>query len=273
MDSFREGLKEFYNLKYPILLDHYPGITLQRLIFEFEDFHIQDHAHFKKYLEALNLGIPLAYISEKCFFYNSIFKINRYALIPRYETELLVEIALSEISKNNFKTFCDVGVGPGTILFSVLRDSPISLESLGLDISEEVLNLANENLSLLRPKFKTNQIVALKKSDRLISINQKFDLIVSNPPYIKESDKKNVHQQVVDFEPHVALFIKDQEFEEWFKFFFDQVKKSLNINGVFLMEGHEDNLPDLGCIAQNYFSEIQIIQDLTHRNRFLKAKK
>lgn len=271
MNSFRDRLKEFFNSNSYFLQNEYPGINLNRIISEFEDFHQQEEVHFNQFINALKQGISLSYISQKCFFYNSIFKINRHALIPRYETELLVEMAIAKLKENNYKSICDVGIGPGTILFSILKDSPYPLECMGIDISEEVLLLATENLKLLKNEFKNIHDVLLIQSDRLNLAKRKFDLIVSNPPYIKESDKKKMHHQVISYEPHIALFLKDEEFENWFETFFGQVKDHLNKDGLFLMEGHEDHLLSLYLIAKKYFKEVEIIKDLTQRDRFLRA--
>lgn len=102
-----------------------------------------------------------------------------------------------------------------------------------------------------------------------------FDLIVSNPPYIKkDADLKEVHPQVALFEPHLALFLEDATYDEWFKDFFESIFKNLSDNGVSLIEGHENHLEDLATLAKTIgFKEAVVIQDYTQRNRFLKLKK
>ena len=102
-----------------------------------------------------------------------------------------------------------------------------------------------------------------------------FDLIVSNPPYIKaKADRLKVHSQVEKFEPHLALFLKDEEYDSWFKEFFNEVFDKLKPGGIFWMEGHEDHLQELAKMAQDTgFVDVKIDQDLTNRDRFLRATK
>jgi len=105
--------------------------------------------------------------------------------------------------------------------------------------------------------------------------NEKFHVILSNPPYIKEeNDREFVHNQVDSFEPHLALYLKDEIYDLWFVDLFKQVHHSLYEEGVFLMEGHEDHLENLAIICQNAgFSSVEVLQDYTNRNRFILAKK
>jgi release factor glutamine methyltransferase len=98
-----------------------------------------------------------------------------------------------------------------------------------------------------------------------------FDVILFNPPYIKrDSDFENVHHQVREYEPHVALFLNDAEYDEWFREFFTQLKEKLKYPGIFMMEGHEDHLENLKNLAKEMgFDNAEIIKDYGQVPRFL----
>jgi release factor glutamine methyltransferase len=101
-----------------------------------------------------------------------------------------------------------------------------------------------------------------------------FSLIISNPPYIKDSQKATVHQVVDTFEPKIALYISDAEYSQWYIRFFKEVFSVLETDGILIMEGHEENLSDLQNLArQQGFKEVELSFDYTSRLRFLTAKK
>jgi release factor glutamine methyltransferase len=210
-------------------------------------------------------GYPLAYLMGFSEFYYLRFFIDQNVLIPRPETEFMVDLIRQEANKP-FTKILDVGVGSGVILLSLIRHG-VAKQGVGVDLSLDALNVAQINARRLRVDAK----VELIKSDRLSSVKGKFDLIVSNPPYIKSSSHRSlVHQSVDHHEPSIALYLEDDIYEKWFEDFFTSIRDHLN--GVFWMEGHElelegqkKQLTDLG------FSQVSVINDLTGRPRFLKA--
>lgn len=218
--------------------------------------------------------MPLEYIVQSAFFYKSEYFVDNRVLIPRSETEILVEEAIQMINSRleEVITICEVGVGSGAIGLSVLQDIPKKeVHFIGTDISSDAIDVFNINQ--FRHKFKIPPQHKIKTllSDRLVDVSGKMDFIISNPPYIKESaDRHLVHSQVEMFEPEVALFLPDDEYEKWFLTFFHQVKEHLKIGGTFMMEGHEDHLENLKKHAKTIFnSEVEIKNDYTQRPRFL----
>ncbi len=203
-------------------------------------------------------------------------------LIPRNETEVLVEIACQEIASILKHTderlrIADIGVGSGAIALSIMAESEVPLHMTGLDISVDALKVAKKNWFKLRYKIPRGSEFKLLQSDRLSEIGEedsKFHLIVSNPPYIKRSeDGAFVHSQVDQFEPHVALYLDDDDYECWYNLLAIQVHSALVSEGVFLMEGHEDHWEELEPIFRTAGFETQLINDLTGAPRFLRAKK
>ncbi len=211
-------------------------------------------------------GRPLAYMQGFAEFYQHHFYVNPSVLIPRPETELLVDFIVNDGKK--YESVLDIGVGSGVILLSLLAAQKAK-KGVGVDLSPAALDVAQINTRRLR----LDKNIELKISDRLQNVCEKFDLIVSNPPYIKESSHRSlVHDNVDSHEPHMALYLKDSEYEAWFLEFFNGVKSALFQDGVFWMEGHELELESqakmLECLN---FRHVKIIQDLTQRPRFLKA--
>lgn len=214
----------------------------------------------QKFLE----GFPFAYLTRFSEFYFRKFYVDSRVLIPRNETELLVDLIKQE--NTEFKSICDVGVGSGVILLSL-----VTHKGFGIDISPDALEVTKINAR----RFRLENSVTLHQGDRLYGVSEKFDLIVSNPPYIKESShRKLVHNQVDRYEPHMALFLKDDDYEEWFLTFFNQVKTCLNKDGLFYMEGHELELEhQRDLLLQLGFDDVKVIKDYAGLNRFIRAKR
>lgn len=226
------------------------------------------------YFQELKQGRPLEHIFNNSFFYKHNFYVNEKVLIPRSETEILVEDAVNFIRKshkNDLRIF-EIGVGPGTIALSVAMEiQNKNLTIVASDIDADALEVAKINhfrfSSLIGPNVDFEFLLA----DRMQHVVGVFDFILSNPPYIPRS--KNVHSNVKKYEPDVALFIDDEKYEAWFTELFRQVSQALVSGGHFLMEGHEDELMAQKILAEKYFNNVMIKKDYTDRARFLYAQK
>jgi release factor glutamine methyltransferase len=292
--SLDKYLRGFYETEKKSLLSNYPGLTLHRLkqdiklhaflngvdseeLFEFPYLPHRTHP-LTVFFDKLKVGTPLEYITGYAYFYRSMFKVTSDVLIPRSETEILVELATQEIQrrfKNKKCRVADIGTGSGAIALSLLMEESVSLEMVASDISEKALKLAKENYFNQSYAIPPHHKITFVKSDRLKSIEGEFDLILSNPPYIKkEADFKDVHHQVAVFEPHLALFLEDATYDQWFDEFFTSIYEKLAPQGVSLIEGHEKHLESQAEMALKIgFKEALVIKDYTQRNRFLKLKK
>ncbi|MBF0359873.1 MAG: peptide chain release factor N(5)-glutamine methyltransferase [Oligoflexia bacterium] len=311
METLLQYTKRFFSEHQNFLLNNYPGITVRRILQELEYYFTFGYESFDHFLNSIYLedyynpvtiffkkleqGIPLAYISNYRQFCSSDFYINRDVLIPRSETELLVEMSIKElkrIEKNNFNNsnsnststpdslkIIDVGTGSGCIVISILEHY-YPIDAQATDISANAIEMAKRNYYLLNFKINPQNKLKFYQNDRLFGLDseEKFHLIVSNPPYIKKNaDVKNVHTQVRLHEPELALYIDDEKYEEWYTLFFKQVDQHLLADGVFLLEGHEYHIPTLYNMVKKmisnsalHFKECTIIKDLTQKDRFLK---
>lgn len=287
-------LQSFFSKEKISLLSNYPGLNLHRLSSDiklyallkgvdseelFETAYLPSRNNpITIFFDKLKSGVPLEYITGHAYFYRSSFKVTPDVLIPRSETEILVELAAQEIQKKYRNKTCrlaDVGTGSGAIALSLMLEENVVLDVVASDISNEALLVARRNYFNLKFDIPAKNKISFIKSDRFQNIEGQFDIILSNPPYIKfQSDKETVHQQVQNFEPHLALYLEDDVYDVWFFDFFKSIYQKLNSGGMSLIEGHELHLEDLREVALKIgFAKAEIIKDYTSRNRFIRLLK
>ena len=273
MDSILDQLKQFYLEHQQTLKRNYPGLRLKYFQEQMaQALEVTNDASNLKLEELLSKsldGVPLEYMAKQKFFYRSTFYVDERVLIPRSETEILVEDAIDFLRDGTNCRLAEIGVGSGSIAISIAKE----VEGLFIyagDISSAALAVAKKNIETYQKEFAPNTHLELLHSDRLEGFQGSFDMVVCNPPYIKFSDE--VHPMVKLHEPLEALFLDDHAYEDWFEVLFKQVGDHLAENGIFLMEGHEDHLPQLKSLAAKYFKDIELKKDYTQRTRFLYAK-
>jgi release factor glutamine methyltransferase len=222
----------------------------------------------------LSGNIPLQYVLGKAFFMDMEFVVNSSVLIPRPETEELVSLILkyySEIGAENKLQILDIGTGSGCIAIALKRYIPQSIVS-AIDISVEALKVATENAE------KNEVIINFIKADILDS-NQweshaEFDLIVSNPPYVTHEEKKQMQPNVLEYEPHTALFVSDDDPLLFYRAILAFSKIKLRKAGVLWFEINEMFGDALRNMAINQgFKDVIIISDIHKKERFLQARK
>lgn len=215
--------------------------------------------------EAFLKGVPFAYLLGRAEFYGNEFFINEKVLIPRPETEFLVDLIVQDF-KGKAQRILDVGTGSGVILLSLLSQN-VGKTGVGVDISQDALEVAEINRHRLKLQDKAQLIL----SDRLKNVDGTFDLIVSNPPYIKaQSHRHLVHESVHNYEPREALYLPDDFYVMWFEDFFQEIRSHLK--GTFFMEGHELELDGQAEMLKRLgFQNISVLKDLSGAKRFLRA--
>lgn len=212
---------------------------------------------------------PIQHIIGFADFMGEKFIVNPSVLIPRDETEILVQKAIDIINKNNFKMALDVGTGSGCIACMVAKHTECQI--IGLDISSDALNTALDNASRLNLFNKA----IFRKSDVFSNVKpgESFDIIISNPPYIPPKEKENI-QTEVKFDPEQALYTKDEKGLEFYQKITNEAPKILNKNGYLLFELGIDQAQDVKLLMeQNGFSDIEIIKDLAGIERVIYGKK
>jgi len=157
-------------------------------------------SYFFNLIESRSFGNPIAYLTNKKFFWETEFFVTKNTLIPRPDTELLVENVLNLTKRKNNINILDIGVGSGCILLTILKERK-NFYGTGIDISQKCLNISKINAANLNITSR----LKLYKSDVDKFNLGKYDLIISNPPYIKTNDLKYLERDIVDFEPIPAL--------------------------------------------------------------------
>lgn len=212
--------------------------------------------------DKINEGYPLQYAIGKWNFYGLDLLVDKRALIPRYETEILVDLIINDNSNN--KKILDIGTGSGAISLALsknLKDSKI----IGVDISKNAIDLANEN------KIKLNiNNVEFKESDIFSNIEEKFDIIVSNPPYINKEDFEKLDNKLY-YEPQNALY-GGEDGLYFYKKIIKNAKNFLNKNGKIYLEIGYDQKDSISNLLEEYgYKQIKSYKDFNDFDRIIKA--
>lgn len=212
--------------------------------------------------DKINEGYPLQYAIGKWNFYGLDLLVDKRALIPRYETEILVDLIINDNSNN--KKILDIGTGSGAISLALsknLKDSKI----IGVDISKKAIDLANEN------KIKLNiNNVEFKESDIFSNIEEKFDIIVSNPPYINKEDFEKIDKKLY-YEPQNALY-GGEDGLYFYKKIIKNAKNFLNKNGKIYLEIGYDQKDYISNLLEEYgYKQIKSYKDFNDFDRIIKA--
>lgn len=208
-------------------------------------------------------GKPIQYIIGNVDFYGNTIKVNNNVLIPRFETEQLVEKTINLITNyfTNNINILDIGTGSGAIAITLKKEFPKATID-ACDISSEALKVAKENATL----NKTD--ITFIKSDMLKNIKNKYDVIISNPPYIKEDEK--IMDIVKNNEPHIALYAKNNGIEFYEKII-NNSNNNLNDKFIIAFEIGESEATDIINIAKEKYPNaiIELEKDYNNKNRFI----
>ena len=216
---------------------------------------------FKKIISDLRKNIPIQYVLGEANFYGLKFKVNRSTLIPRVETEELVEYILNY----KFNSVLDIGTGSGCIAISIAKNTDSRVTAI--DISNEAIEIAKRNG--IHNSVDVNFIV-----DDVFNFcnDKKYDLIVSNPPYVLESEKKYIHRNVIDYEPHDALFVNDSNPLIFYIKIIEIAKNNLNKDGLLFFEINEKfSNQIIELLTDLNFVEIELKKDINGRDRIIKS--
>lgn len=222
-------------------------------------------------LEKLAQGCPVQYVLGETEFYGLPFKVNPAVLIPRQETEELVQMIAQRYAGKHVKIW-DVGTGSGCIAVTLAKMLP-DAQVFATDISEEALQLARRNAELNRVEV-TFARHDMADAEQLPFGEIRFDVIVSNPPYIPASDRVTMHRNVTDYEPSLALFVPDDDKLWCYSALSCLAQSTLNPDGCLYAETYHDFHNELAeLFHQQGFADIQSIRDLNGKLRFVEAER
>lgn len=209
---------------------------------------------------------PLAYILGEWEFYGLLFKVNEHTLIPRSETEELVKLILDENIQENL-SILDIGTGSGCIAISIKKMQQKAIVS-AFDVSEPALAIAKSNALLNQVEVNFKQVDILTPHNFL----EKYDIIVSNPPYIPLMDINEMDKNVTDFEPHLALFVEDNNPLVFYKAIAEFAKNHLKDKGKLYVEIHEKLGNEVKALFESVgFKQVVIVKDINEKDRIVSC--
>lgn len=268
--------KDEVNSFFYMLIEHYLG--LERFILAIQPEFIiskEEESPLFEALSKLKLEIPIQYIIGKAYFMDLDFKVNTSVLIPRPETEELVRWILDDFSGNTADLkILDIGTGSGCIAVSLAKNLP-NAKVFGLDVSEDALVVAKENAKLNNVDIELihADILTLATFDFGLELALKFDIIVSNPPYVRVLEKQEMKKNVLDNEPALALFVADDNPLIFYQKITELAVKKLTNKGVLYVEINQYLGKETHSLLKNQnFSEIELRKDFFGNDRMLKGK-
>lgn len=225
--------------------------------------------HFENAISRLKRQEPVQYICGKTEFYSLPFKVDKHTLIPRPETEGLVQWIIDDENKKQTKskTLLDIGTGSGCIAISLaknLKDIDVS----ALDFSPEALKTAHKNSVLNSVKVTFFELDLLDEQ----TLPQRYDIMVSNPPYVRELEKSNMRSNVLEYEPKSALFVTDKDPFLFYRRIARLANLYLTDNGRVYFEINEYLSDELkALLLTERFTDIEVRKDIFGKDRMIKC--
>lgn len=273
---FKEELHDFYDERevksfVNLVMQEFTGLDYTQLLIS-NDKTVSESVMLKIKFAINDLKVykPVQYILGKTIFYDLEFIVNASVLIPRPETEELVHWIISDNKNNlNFIDIIDIGTGSGCI--PVALKSNLSLSNVyGIDISKDALKVAELNAmkNQVNINYKQIDIFDTEKWSKL----PLFDVIVSNPPYVCESEKELMQANVLNYEPHLALFVDNDNPLIYYNIIADFAKEKLKLEGCLYFEINEGlAYQTIELLETKGFSKSEIKKDMQGKNRFIKS--
>jgi release factor glutamine methyltransferase len=277
-------LQKIFRDKLQSLYDSREANAITKLVFEktlhvnslkiaFEKFRILttgQQERMNQVLERLMGHEPVQYVLGEADFFGLKFKVNNHVLIPRPETEELVEWIIDENrEKKQAVSILDIGTGTGCIAITLAKNLPGNFIS-ALDVSHDALAIARENNEL------NNTGVEFFRADILQEDipGSNYDIIISNPPYVLDSERDNLAYNVINFEPHLALFAPVEDGLAFYRTISKKAAVSLKPGGQLYFEVHADKGEEVVALMENHdFKNVMAKKDLSGKVRMVKGEK
>jgi release factor glutamine methyltransferase len=265
-----------------IILEKLHG--LKRIDLALKPEMVMDGTHLKRWksiLSDLKNYKPVQYILGETEFYGLRYEVNENTLIPRQETEELVELIISnnhssdseqvkQITKSpNQLKILDIGTGSGCIAVSLAKNLP-KAAVFAIDVSEKALATAQKNAE----NNHTNVTFLLKDILKTVDLEQQFDIIVSNPPYVRNLEKAEIKPNVLEYEPHLALFVEDTDALLFYRKIAELAMKNLNPNGKLYFEINQYlGKETVQLLKDSGFNNIELKKDIYGNDRMIGCEK
>lgn len=255
-----------------LVIEQVTGLRkIDRILYKKFPLSAEQQEQLNKYSEALLQHKPVQYVLNEAWFAGMKFYVDENVLIPRPETEELVEWIIEEVAGYQLPvtSLLDIGTGSGCIPIALKKKMPAA-EVHAVDISEEALHVAKKNAGSLNTAITFYQLDIL--NDSAWTQLPAFDIIVSNPPYIKKTEASDMRQNVLQYEPHLALFVPDNDPLIFYKNIAKFGLHHLHDNGLLFFETNETHGREVvEMLEATGYTEVKIRKDLQGKERMVKA--
>ena len=279
---FHKELDEYYgneevNSFFNLLMQHHLNLNRFYLVLNPQYMiSIEKKRFFFEALKQLKLHKPIQYIIGKTEFFGLPFEVNEHTLIPRPETEELVSWIIDNQSKTTEKKqlkILDIGAGSGCITVTLAKHL-INSKVTALDVSKAALSMVKQNADLNDITVDCIHDTILNPSDFLCNTSLKYDIIVSNPPYVRHLEKAEIQPNVLEYEPHLALFVDDHNPLQFYKSICEFSKINLVDGGVLYFEINEYLGNEMIALMTAFnFKSIELKKDMFGKDRMIKGVK
>lgn len=252
------------------IIEHFTNYDLMKILTYKDELKVSESELLKINfaIKDLKKERPLQQILGYCEFLDVKINLNHQVLIPRVETEEITQRIIHENKGRRNLKIADLCCGSGCIAIALKKAFP-DATVYAYDISEEAIEQSKENANLNKEKiffFKENIFENKEK-------NQEFDIIVSNPPYVRESEKSLMKNNVLLYEPHLALFVSDEDPLIFYKQILDFCNRNLAKNGKIYMEINENLAKETELLFKNFNYQTSVFKDIRGKDRLVFAKK
>lgn len=243
----------------------------ERMLYKNEAITAAEELQLQQYTERLLKHEPVQYVLNESWFYGLKFYVDKNVLIPRPETEEMVDWIIRNL-KFPFSDLkiLDIGTGSGCIAIALKRKLR-KAKVWACDVSNDALNVAKQNAANLQAEINFVQLDFLNADER--NKRSSFDIIVSNPPYIPEKDKETMNKNVLDFEPSTALFVPDSNVLVFYEAIADFAKTHLKENGTVYCEIHENLGNEVNDLFKQNGFTTELKKDMQGKNRMIKVSR
>jgi release factor glutamine methyltransferase len=251
-----------------LIIEKITGFTRTEIIVNKNtQISVEQHKIIEFFIEKLKKYVPIQYILGETEFCGLTFQVNESVLIPRPETEELVELIRNENNQTSKLSILDIGTGSGCIAISLKHFFPNSMVD-AFDISEPALEIAKSNANSNKLDVHFEKVDMLNVPD----FEKKWDIIVSNPPYVLENEKSEILPNVLENEPHLALFVPDNDPLLFYRHIAVFAQKHLNKNGKLYFEiNREFGNECFNLVVEMGFKNVELRKDISENDRIIKA--
>ena len=250
-----------------LLMCNITGLSYTELLIHTPSLNEEQEEELRKKIERVKKNEPLQYILGETTFYGRRFKCDQRALIPRPETEELTDWIINDVSNDGNIRILDIGCGSGCIAITLAKELKHSIVT-ALDISKEAISLTEENCKI------NNCQVECINDDIFNFSDAQYDIIVSNPPYICDNEAADIESNVIDYEPHLALFVPDNSPLKFYEKITEYAARNLRSRGKLYFEISRKYGKEMQLLLEKFgFINIELRKDISNNDRMIKGEK